>query len=173
MSTKTTIRNDAPTTAPDLQAAPSRAYADDLYGWVGDQVALLQAHDVGSIDVSHIMEELAVMGRGEFNKLVSAVRLVILHLLKWDHQPERRSRSWAATIREQRRQIAYGLRDSPALKPKINEAVLRAYPAAAESAAEETRLSEDVFPGTCPYTWDDITQRPVVWSDDTRERRPS
>ena len=96
---------------------PGRSYDADLYGWVEDQMLLLRANEFGSIDTSHITQELTDLGRSEFDKLVSAIRLVLQHLLKWDYQPERRSRSWVATVREQRRQIGYELGDSPSLKP--------------------------------------------------------
>ena len=42
------------------------------------------------------------MGEEQYDKLESALRVLMLHLLKWDHQPDRRSRSWTASVREQR-----------------------------------------------------------------------
>ena len=42
------------------------------------------------------------MGEEEYDKLESALRVLMLHLLKWDHQPDMRSRSWTLSIREQR-----------------------------------------------------------------------
>ena len=42
------------------------------------------------------------MGEEQYDKLESALRVLMLHLLKWDHQPSMRSRSWTLTIREQR-----------------------------------------------------------------------
>src|SRR3978361_685922 len=90
-----------------------RVYDADLYGWVEDQVALLKADEVGSIDASHITRELDDLGRSEFKKLVSAIHVVLQHLLKWDHQPERRSRSWVNTIDEHRERIVHQLNDNP------------------------------------------------------------
>ena len=66
----------------DRTVKAGRVYEADLYGWVEDQVALLKAGDVGSIDASHITRELEDLGRSEFNKLVGALRVVLLHLLK-------------------------------------------------------------------------------------------
>lgn len=157
MATKTLDHNNV---------QPGRSYDADLYGWVEDQIELLRANEVGSIDASHITQELTDLGRSEFDKLVSAIRLVLQHLLKWDYQPERRSRSWVATVREQRRQIGYELSDSPSLKPRISEAIRRAYPAAVESAAKETRLPDEAFPEDCPYNWEDITLRSIIWDND-------
>src|SRR3954447_9327379 len=150
MSTKTLDRK---------AAKVSRAYEADLYGWVEDQVALLKANEVGSIDASHITRELDDLGRSEFDKLVSAIRVVLHHLLKWDHQPERRSRSWVITIDEHRRRIRRELRDSPSLKPRIEEAVAEAYPDALAGARRETGLPAKVFPQICPYSWQEIVER--------------
>jgi hypothetical protein len=156
MSTKTLDRKTAKV---------GRAYEADLYGWVEDQVALLKAGDVGSIDASHITRELEDLGRSEFNKLVGALRVVLLHLLKWDYQPERRSRSWVLTIYAQREQIADELEDSPSLKPRLQEALQKAYAHGLRDAERETGLPLSVFPDVCPYEWHDVTQRAVHLDD--------
>jgi hypothetical protein len=44
------------------------------------------------------------------------------------------------------------------LKPRINEAIARAYRRARIEAAKETGLDEATFPATCPYSFDDITK---------------
>jgi hypothetical protein len=149
----------------DRKTLEGRAYEADLYGWVEDQVALLKAGEVGSIDASHITRELEDLGRTEFNKLVSALRVVLLRLLKWDHQPERRSRSWVRTIDAQRERIEYELEDSPSLKPRLQEALQKAYAYGRRDAERETGLPLSVFPDICPYEWQDVTQRPVHLDD--------
>jgi hypothetical protein len=149
----------------DRTVKAGRVYEADLYGWVEDQVALLRAGEVGSIDASHIAQELTKLGRSEFDKLVSAVRVVLHHLLKWDYQPERRSRSWVITIREQRRRIARELRDNPSLKPRIEEAVAEAYPDALDGARRETGLSK-TLPQTCPYSWQELVQRKIALEEE-------
>ena len=143
-----------------------RAYEADLYGWVEDQVALLKSNEVGWIDASHITRELDDLGRSEFDKLVSAIRVVLHHLLKWDYQPERRSRSWVITVRTHRRRIRRELRDSPSLKPKVEDAVGEAYPDALAGARRETGLSPQLFAQTCPYTWQEIVERRIAFMDD-------
>lgn len=144
-------------------ATTPRSYDADLYGWVEDQVALLRAGEVGSIDASHIAQELDELGRSEFNKLVSALRIVLQHLLKRDYQPERRSRSWANSIQIQRRHIDYEIRHSPSLKRRIMEAMELAYFDATRRASDETGLPPETFPGSCPYSWEDVTSRLTSW----------
>jgi Domain of unknown function DUF29 len=163
MSTKTLDRK---------AAKVSRAYEADLYGWVEDQVTLLKAQEVGSIDASHIMQELEDLGRTEFNKVVSALRVILLHLLKWDHQPQRRSRSWANSVRTQRQRLADELEDSPSLKAQIGKAIARAYRNAINDACSETGLTMEAFPESCPYSWEDISSRVITWNQEsTSERR--
>ncbi len=157
MTTSSKVRSEPTTTA-------RPHHEDDLYGWVEDQIQLLRANEVGSIDASHITQELTDLGRSEFNKLVSTVRIILLHLLKWDHQSEFRSRSWVTTIAEHRDRIEYQLRDTPSLRPRFPDVIREAYRYARRAAARETRLSEETFPEACPYDWDDITRRPM-WDD--------
>ena len=56
------------------------------------QVALLRAGKLTEIDALNVAEELEDVAKAEFRSLVSAVTIVVLHLLKWDFQPQRRSR---------------------------------------------------------------------------------
>jgi len=149
----------------DRTTKTGRSHAADLYGWAEDQIVLLRTNEIGSIDAAYITQELTDLGRNEFNRLVSTVRIVLLHLLKWDHQSGRRSRSWAMTVAEHRDRIEYQLRDTPSLRPRFSEVIREAYRFARRAAARETQLAEQSFPETCPYDWDDITLRPISWDD--------
>lgn len=143
----------------------SRSHEADLYGWVEDQMALLRANDVGSIDAPHLTQELAELGRSEFQRLVSAVRLVLHHLLKWDYQQSHRSRSWVLSIEGHRADIEDLLAENPSLKPRTNEALLKAYAKARRDAMRETGLAEPVLPIRCPYDWSEMTTRVIEWDD--------
>jgi hypothetical protein len=79
--------------------SPTR-YEDDLYTWVEEQCALLRAGRLTEIDALNVAEELADVGREQLDKLQSAIAVLTMHLLKWDHQPKKRSRSWELTVRE-------------------------------------------------------------------------
>ena len=97
--------------------------------------------------------------REQFNKLESALRVLLIHILKWDHQPERRSRSWVLSIRDQRLALQDVIADNPGLKPRIGEAMTRAYRRAKVQAAKETALDETRFPDICPYSFDEVVSR--------------
>ena len=142
--------------APDA-AAP--AYERDFYSWSLDQARLIRAGRLTAIDRENVAEEIESLGREQFNKLESAIRVLLVHMLKWDHQPTRRSRSWAASIKEQRLRLNDVLADNPGLRPRIDEAVTRAYGRARLIATRETGLDEESFEQSCPYSWDDIVSR--------------
>jgi hypothetical protein len=145
---------------PAQKTVKSSLYDADFYSWVQEQVALLQAGRVHEIDATHIAEELGDMGRSEYRALESALRVLLTHLLKWDHQPEKRSRSWIFSIKEGRRRYHSILKDNPGLKSQRDKALHTAYEDARETASFETFLPVKDFPKNCPYEWDDILERP-------------
>jgi hypothetical protein len=128
-----------------------------------EQAALMRAGRTTEIDAANIAEELDDVGNEQYDKLESALRIILLHLLKWDHQPERRSRSWRASIVVQRNHVQRVLKWNPGLKPHIGEAVDRGYEDARVIAGAQTRLGEGAFPARCPYSWQQIIQRPIDW----------
>lgn len=139
------------------------AYEDDYYGWAMAQAGHLRAGDLGALDLLRLAEEIEDLGKSEYAQLQNALALLMQHMLKWDHQPERPSRSWCLTIREQRRRIARTMRDSPSLKPSWSKAVAEAYEDAVDRAADETGLPDEAFPPACPYDDDALTTRPFTW----------
>jgi hypothetical protein len=80
-----------------------------------------------------------------------------MHLLKWQYQPNKRSRSWELTIKIQRLDVEKLLSDNPSLKPYVEEAIASGYNKAVLKAAKETGLEVEVFPSVCPYCWQEIT----------------
>jgi len=139
---------------------PVRAeYERDFYSWSMEQARLLREGRADALDRDNLAEEIESLGGEQFNKLVSALRIAMLHMLKWDHQPALRTRSWMLSIEEQRLEMADVLSDNPGLKSRIDEAVARAYRRARIEAAKETGLDEAQFPATCPYSFDEIVSR--------------
>jgi len=127
-------------------------YELDFYGWTQEQATLLRAHDFTHVDLDHLIEEIESMGRSERRQLTNRLEVLLTHLLKWQHQPELRGRSWALTITEQRRRIAKLLRTNPSLQPELALLLSEAYEDATFSAMRETGLPQATFPETCPYT---------------------
>jgi hypothetical protein len=155
---------DGPDTARKSAPADARdgaRYERDLYSWAVEQAALLRAGRLAEVDALSLAEEIDDVGSKQYDKLQSALRLILLHLLQWDHQPERRSRSWQLSIAVQRRHVLRVLRKNPGLKAVVDEAVTEAYEIARLEAAAQTLLEEDIFPVECPYSWNEIMDRAI------------
>lgn len=142
---------------------PRTRYEDDLYTWVQEQVALLLAGKLSEIDAQNIAEELNDVGKSEINGLRSSIAVLTQQLLKWDHQPTRRSRSWMATVNEQRRHIQQALDDSPGMKSKLTRTIEQGYASGRDQAVAETNLDYIVFPEACPYSFEEMMTRPIVY----------
>ena len=130
-----------------------KLYDTDYYGWANEQAALLRAGRLSQADVENIAEEIESMGKGEKRELVNRLIVLLQHLLKWEFQPAKRSRSWQTTIRVQRDQTAGHMSDNPSLKSQIDAAMKDAYRVARLQTADETDLPETAFPSVCPYSY--------------------
>ena len=127
-------------------------YDTDFYQWTQQQAALLRQGQLVALDIDHLAEEIEDMGKSNRLALESYLSNVIMHLLKWLYQPERRGTSWKLSIRNGRRQIEKRLKNSPSLKPQLPVIVQEEYPPARENAADETGLPLSTFPDQCPFT---------------------
>ena len=127
-------------------------YDTDFYLWTQQQAALLRQGQTMELDMANLAEEIEDMGKNNRLALESALSNVIMHLLKWRYQPERRGTSWKLSIRNGRRQIEKRLKNSPSLKPQLPVIVQEEYPPAREDAADETGLPLSTFPDQCPFT---------------------
>lgn len=126
-------------------------YERDFHAWANEQATLLRAGRLSDLDTENIAEEIEALGRSERHELTSRLSVLLLHLLKWSHQPELRGRSWELTIKEQRRRLARHLNDNPSLQPWTDEAMADAYGDAVLRAELEMNLLRDMLPWSCPY----------------------
>lgn len=131
----------------------SSLYDRDFYAWANEQAALLRAGKLDSADIEHIAEEIESMGKTEKRELVSRLRVLLQHLLKWEHQPARRGNSWRLSIANSRDETETHLRDNPSLKSKLGESIADAYRLARRDAAAETGIDEAVFAVQCPWSF--------------------
>src|SRR5918997_7089242 len=130
----------------------SELYELDFYAWTQEQAKLLQEGKWDCLDVPNLIEEIESLGKQERRELRNRLGILLGHLLKWEFQPENRSKSWFATIREQRSQVLQLIDESPSLQPYLSEALKIAYQSGLNLAVRETSLSYKVFPQECPYT---------------------
>ncbi len=133
----------------DLASQTRSLYDRDFVGWTGQIAAALRQGDWAAIDVENLIEEVEALGKSDRRAIKSRLEVLLMHLLKWQFQPEARSRSWQATMLEQRLRIADILEDSPSLKNYLPTVLESAYDGARKLAAIETGLAVEQFPASC------------------------
>ncbi len=131
-------------------------YETDFYAWTQRQTGLLRLEEFEQIDWHHLIEEIEDLGNSTRREVASRLRLIIMHLIKWQWQPDHRSRSWRSTINIQRRDLLRLLKQNPSLHARLGEFLTAAYTEACEDAFEEMGLLNWTFPAECPYTVEQI-----------------
>ncbi|HEX8484835.1 DUF29 domain-containing protein [Sphingomonas sp.] len=135
------------------------AYLEDYGSWITAQIELLRDGQFDELDLENLLEEIEGLSRSNFDAFKSAIRIVLIHMLKWDVQTDHQSRSWAVSIDGHRVRVRDNLEESPSYKSRIDEAVAKAYRRARYDASKETRLPLKHFPEICPFTFDEIMNR--------------
>jgi hypothetical protein len=136
-------------------------YDQDFYAWTQCQVELLRSGQLQALDIENLIEEIESLGKQERQELENRLGMLLGHLLKWHYQPEARSRSWWATIREQRRRIQRHLKQNPSLKPYLPEAIEIAYEDGLDLVIKETPIPMDALPPTCSFSEFEIFEKPM------------
>ncbi|WP_414834155.1 DUF29 domain-containing protein [Afifella sp. YEN Y35] len=131
-------------------------YEADFFRWTQEQAEALRTRRLADLDWANLAEEIETLGRSDRSEIRSRLTVILLHLLKWRHQPEQRKGGWKASIFEQRVRIADLLEDSPSLHSYPATVLAKEYRIARLKAADETGLPEDRFPETCPFTIEEI-----------------
>ena len=145
-------RNVLPAAADDDRGS---LYERDYYTWALAQARALKERRAERLDWEKLAEEVEDLGRSERRELQNRLEVLLTHLLKWQFQPRRRSRSWSATIAVQRVRIRQYLEQNPGLKPALPTLLPQAYETARVDVI--TRLSgsgEPQPPESCPWTFD-------------------
>ena len=92
-----------------------------------------------------IEELIEAMARSDRRALKSQLIRLMTHVIKWKAQPERRSRSWRATIRSARREIAEIQEETPSLnRAKIESLWDDCFETAKEEAEAEMEKATKV-----------------------------
>jgi hypothetical protein len=127
-------------------------YDQDFYVWSCRNAQLLREGRYGEADMANIAEEIESLGKEQVHGLERQLLRLLMHLLKYGHQPSRRSRSWRVSMVNARIRIGRYLRDNPSLKPRICELLPDAYRDAVKAASVESGIPIEAFPPECPYT---------------------
>ncbi len=86
----------------------------------------------------------------------SNLRILLMHLLKYEYKPEKRSNSWLFTIVEHKKILKNLFKNSPSLKNYYHEVFSETYQDAKDLASAETGLSINNFSNSSPFTPEDV-----------------
>lgn len=130
---------------------PPSLYERDETAWLEAMSEAARAGRVEELDLIHLAEYLSDMAKRDRREVVSRLVVLMAHLLKWEHQPEGRSRSWRLTIRKQREELV-DIATEGVLRLHAEEVLAKIYPKAVGRAADETGIPARLFPAVCPFT---------------------
>lgn len=169
----------------DAQVAPERGnsssvsrstYERDYYAWVQEQARALRERHPEALDWENLREEVEDLGKGVKSELRSRLEVILVHLLKWQYQPRKRSRSWEGSLDEQRLRAKDVLKENPSLQPQVPELTARAYQLACIVAGGEMGLSkrewQRTFPTECPWSVEQVLQEDFVPATARAASRP-
>jgi len=139
-----------------LKPTVSKLYDQDFVAWAFQTARLLRAGRLEEIDAESLAEEVEAMAGRDQREVVSRLKTLLLHLLKWRYQAGKRSRSWQKTIDAQRVELEDVFEQSPSLRATLPEALAKAYPRAVRTAGIETGLPAGIFPAKCPFSREQI-----------------
>jgi hypothetical protein len=127
-------------------------YEQDETAWLEAMAELARDGRIKDLDLPNLAEYLSDMARRDRREVESRLVVLLLHLLKWDHQPDHRSRSWRASVIEQRQELNR-LASRGVLRNHAEGILAEVYTDAVERAAADTGLALDRFPDECPYAF--------------------
>jgi hypothetical protein len=130
-------------------------YERDETAWLEQTAQLLAQGRLDEIDHEHLSEYLTDMFRRDRREVLSRLTVLLAHLLKWEHQPERQNNSWQATILHQRQELR-DLLESRTLANHAQEILDKAYHRAVQQAALEMGMDEMTLPADCPWSLTEI-----------------
>ena len=133
----------------------SELFHSDETAWLEHMATLAATGDTAPMDLRNLSEYLSDMARRDKRETLQRLATLLVHLLKWEHQPAKRSRSWDLTIQEQREELE-DLLGSRVLRNHAEQELARAYQKAVRRVAVETELPEETFPKKSPYTLEQV-----------------
>jgi hypothetical protein len=128
-------------------------YELDETAWLDQTAELVRIGRFDQVDAAALAEYLTDMAERDRREVLSRLVVLLAHLLKCEHQPERRSGSWQATILEQQRELRQ-LLESGTLQNHALAVFADAFAEARKQAAAETGLARAAFPQECPWDLD-------------------
>jgi Domain of unknown function DUF29 len=136
--------------------AEKSLYEADYYAWVQEQAAALEQGDFGALDRIHLADEVGDLGRSVKKAIRSNLNVLLIHLVKWAYQPERRKGGWEVSIDEHRTRLLQDLAESPSLRSYVSEVLAAEYRLARKRAAVQMRVAIRNIPEACPFSVNEV-----------------
>jgi Domain of unknown function DUF29 len=130
-------------------------YEQDETAWLEQTATLIAQGRLDEVDHANLSGYLTDMARRDRREVLSRLVVLMVHLLKWEHQPEKRTGSWDATITHQRGELR-DLLESRTLENHGREVLAKAYERAVKEAAREIGADPNGFPSVCAWSLDQI-----------------
>lgn len=137
----------------------AQLYDQDYHSWLESTIQHLKSSNFSEVDWENLIEELEDMGRSEKRAVYSNLKILLLHLLKYRYQPEKRSKSWLSSICEHRQRLHRSFRESPSLKNYFEIVIPESFEDARELTSKETGLNINSLPNECPFSIEEILDR--------------
>ena len=128
----------------------------DYVVWMEHQITLIRQRQFAQLDLDNLLDELESLVKNRKTQLRGRLRVLIMHLLKWEHQPWLRSSSWVSTILHQRRDIEDLIEENPSFERILHDYFVREHRRAARDAVKETGLELSTFPAELPYSEEEL-----------------
>ncbi len=157
------------TAVQSITTATTSLYEQDFYLWLQTNINLLKEGNFAEVDLENLLEELESMGKSDKNALKSNLRILLMHLLKYKYQPEKRTNSWQYTIIEHRIRIEDTFKTSPSLYRFFEDIFNESYQYARKLAAGETGLSIQIFPSESPFSKEEVLNPDFLPADEGSE----
>lgn len=130
-------------------------YEADETAWLEATADLVRRGLYDQLDTENLSEYLSDMAKRDRREVESRLIVLLAHVLKWVHQPDRRSGSWHATIIEQCQELE-GLLGRGVLYNHAESVLPASYLKAVKRAVVETGKTTEDFPVDCPYSLDQL-----------------
>lgn len=148
-------------------ASLTSLYLEDEVAWLEIMARLASERRFEEINHENLSEFLTDMAIRERREVLSRLVVLLIHWLKWDYQPKKRSRSWRSTILTQEDDLRLML-ESRTLHDHTDEVLARAFHMARKRAAE-TGLPLKTFPADPTMTVDELLSRSDEFEADLRD----
>lgn len=131
------------------------SYETDVVAWANEQAGFLRDGRFDQLDLEHIADEIEDVAKSEQRELAKRMAMLLAQLLKWQHQPDRRSASLTRIITERRKGVLRRIEKTPSLAGCLNDPDWWADAwgdAFLQSITDLNVNDTDTIPEVCPWT---------------------